>query len=191
MEVDKMHIIIRTIIISSAILLLLTSSLNAAPVQIGKSARTLGPSAALNVFKSGVLLNAGQYDFDINVTGLVWQKGIGSFGWEPDDQFTIQALLDGVPVAEVTQSGLNGQRQVFSKLLALSLLLDRQKRLDINIITDASSPNERLRISEIDAGDLLFQVASNQESLPIPLPGAFYLLGSGLIGLAVWRKRYK
>lgn len=182
-----MKTLIRVLFVLLMIFPMLSANPWAAPVHIQNSSRVLGPSTRLALFDNGMVLGAGQYDIDIAVNGKVWQKGRDSFGWEPSDRIIIQATLDGVPLVDVVQSGLSGQDRPFSKTLSLDFTLSSQARLQVNIIADASSHRERVKILNVDANGMPFAPSS----VPIPLPGGLYLLASGLIGLAVWRKARK
>ena len=167
-----------------AAVLLISSNLKAATFPIAENGGAYGPRQVYRALTDGLSLAPGQYQFDLNLSGVVWQKGNDSHGWEPTDRIILQAFLNGVPIAEIVKQGLDGQDQKFAISLLLDFAVEDESKLQITAFADVSSKNERWKVSNADLNGLPI--------IPIPIQNTFPLLASGLLCFVGLRRyRYK
>jgi len=126
----------------------------------------------------GVTLSAGRYDATLDLNGEVWQaKHKGGKGWEPDDQITVTALLDGSVVGSSTVTGLEGQNVPFHLPLTFSVDAKDESLLQFDVSKRTSEGREMFQVnSAVLSGD--FQ-ATSPPVLPVPTIDSGSANGSG------------
>jgi hypothetical protein len=122
---------------------------------------------------NGVTLNAGHYDASLDLSGTVWQrKNHDGWGWEPDDQITATAVLDGTVVATNTISGMNGQYVPFNLPLTFSVDAKDQSVLQFAVTKQTSESKEVFKVdSAVLSGDFQPPTIAPVISVPTPNPG--------------------
>jgi hypothetical protein len=120
---------------------------------------------------NGVTLNAGHYDASLDLSGTVWQRKNG-WGWEPDDQITATAVLDGAVVASNTISGMNGQNVPFNLPLTFSVDAKDQSVLQFAVTKQTSESKEVFKVdSAVLSGDFQPPTIAPVVSVPTTNPG--------------------
>ena len=136
-----------------------------------------------NIFgPENMVIESYDYDtiglWDLKLSYDWWEQGAGS-----DEYIQVEVIDDTLDLTETL---------ALHNPIGITDFEIQHVMLDLPIWTyDSSGVSIRFTLHSDDHGDILYLDNIILSGDPVPIPGAVWLLGSGLIGLAGFRRKYK
>ena len=160
------------------------------PASRGSNFFAGGPSNALSSASQSIDVSSSQSAIDAGAVSFSLEGFLGGFDGQGDNAVLTATFLDGTsfslgtafigPVSNVDRGSLTGL--LFRSMNGTLPIGTRNIDLDLTMTRLAGSYNDGY-------ADNLSLILSGPSTNPVPEPGTVLLLGSGLAGLAAWRRR--